>query len=76
MLQILVKKLSNTCTKLGVPSNLLLKQFAVYYHWFFENFESLIILTGELWHWNTCWKLQKKQTGSLYEHFSLLFRKE
>ena len=45
--------LLNTCSKLGFPTNLLLQQFLVYYHCFFENFQTLITQTRELWYWHT-----------------------
>ena len=69
------KNLSNTCSKLGGPTNLLLKQFVVYYHCFFENFESRITQIGELWHPNTLLKLIKQTKRGLSEYFLLLLEK-
>ena len=46
ILQILEKKSFKHL--FGVPANLFLKQFVIYYHCFFENFEPLITQAGEL----------------------------
>ena len=43
ILQIIVKKLSKHLSNLRVPTNMLLKQFIVCCHCFFEDFEPQII---------------------------------
>ena len=48
ILQILAKKPSMNLSKLAVSTSLSLKQFAVYYHCLFTNFEPLITTIEEL----------------------------
>ena len=46
----------------------MLKQFVVYYHCFFEKFESLITLTGGIFINIFCFYLEKKDKLKFYWH--------